>query len=206
MHLGWQLKESQRKASRQRTDVQEEKHEKRRGAIDAVASASQHLRTIKATSATVAVRFLRGGGVRPLKSLQLWPFESSSIAVQDQLPELPGRKAAEWTHEHKEKWRKEKYLFFFCVFVLMHQKGSCQSLTAEVKIWWCQQENIISTYCLSNDRYVYSNYLMIILINVTLVWLCLQPVQWLTTSSEEKQSCSSYSTSCCAAVVSLVHC
>lgn len=62
VHLGWQLKESQRKASRQRTDVQEEKHEKRRGAIDAVANASQHLRTIKATSATVAVRFLRGGG------------------------------------------------------------------------------------------------------------------------------------------------
>lgn len=56
--------------------------------------------------------FASGGGVCPLKNLQLWPFESSSITVQDQLPELPRRKAAEWTHEHKEKWRKEKYPFF----------------------------------------------------------------------------------------------
>lgn len=205
VHLGWQLKESQRKASRQRTDVQEEKHEKRRGAIDAVANASQRLRTIKATSATVAVRFLQGEGGYALSrvcSCDLSSRPPSLFRINCQ--NCPGGRRLSGHMNIKRNEEKKNTLFFLCLCL-----NASERFLSSTSVFDCRGKNIvvniISTYCLSNDRYVYSNYL-IILINVTLVWLCLQLVQWLTTSSEEKQSCSSCSTSCCAAVVSLVHC
>lgn len=128
VHLGWQLKESQRKANRQRTDVQEEKHEKRWGAIDVRANALQHLRTIKATSATVAVHFLRVREGRCALSrvcscdLSSRPPSQFRINCQN----CPGgRRLSGHMNIKRNEERKNIFFFFYYVFVVVHQKGSC---------------------------------------------------------------------------------
>lgn len=95
-------------------DVQGGKHEKRRLLFDAVADASQHLRGIKATSASVAVSLPSDGGVEgggcggDLSGVCSCDLSSRPPGSSGSTGRAAREDAAEWTCGNREKWKRKK--------------------------------------------------------------------------------------------------